>query len=130
MISRPSIMHDKRSFWMVLRSHPLDRNAVAAGSGSGILAVHKESGVAAMLYGRYHSQILTLAIRSGADGGWQAKLRDILAEFDNDCRDLSRSSNRRLRRELATQIEQEVLRFADPNKQAVLCIALKHLDSL
>ena len=113
-----------------LRSHPLDTNAVAAGSGCGHPPVHKESGVAEMLYGRYHSQILTLAIRSGADGGWQAKLREILAEFDNDCRDLSRSSNRLLRRELATQIEQEVLRFADPNKQAVLCIALKHFDSI
>ena len=85
---------------------------------------------AAMLYGRYHGQILALAIRSGADGGWQAKLREILAEFDDDCRDLSPSCNRLLRRELATQIEQEVLRFADPNKQAVLSIALKHFDSL
>jgi hypothetical protein len=27
------------------------------------------------------------------------------------------------------QIEREVLRFADPNKQAVLSIALKHFDS-
>ena len=99
-------------------------------SGCGMRAVHKESGVAAMLYGRYHSQILSLAIRSGADGGWQAKLREILAEFDDDCRDLSVSSDRLLRRDLATQIEQEVLRFADPNKQAVLSIALKHFDSL
>jgi hypothetical protein len=93
-------------------------------------AVHKEPWVPAMLYGRYHGQILSLAIRSGAEGGWQAKLREILAEFDNDCRDLSLSSNRLVRRELATQIEQEVLRFADPNKQAVLSIALKHFDSL
>jgi hypothetical protein len=123
-------MHDKGSFWMVLRSLPLDRNAVAAGSGCGIRAGHEESGVAAMLYGRYHGQILGLAIRSGADGGWRARLREILAEFDNDCRDLSRSYNRLLRRELATQIEQEVLRFADPDKQAVLGIALKHFDSL
>ena len=83
-----------------------------------------------MLYRRYHGQILALAIRSGADGGWQAKLREILAEFDDDCRDLSRYCNRLLRRELATQIEQEVLRFADPNKQAVLSLALKHFDSL
>ena len=66
----------------------------------------------------------------GADGGWQAKLREILAEFDDDCRDLSRYCNRLLRRELATQIEQEVLRFADPTKRAVLSIALKHFDSL
>src|SRR6516225_7274202 len=91
MISRPSMMHAKGSFWMVLRGLPLDRNALAAGSGCGIRAAHKESGVAAMLYRRYHGQILALAIRSGADGGWQAKLREILAEFDDDCRDLSRS---------------------------------------
>ena len=82
-----------------------------------------------MLYRRYHGQILALAIRSGVDGGWQVKLREILAEFDDDCRDLSRYCNRLLRRELATQIEQEVLRFADPNKRAVLSIALKHFDS-
>jgi hypothetical protein len=83
-----------------------------------------------MLYGRYHGQILGLAIRSAADGGWKAKLREILAEFENDCRNLSASSNCLLRRELATQIEQELLRFADPDKQAVLIIALKHLDPL
>ena len=83
-----------------------------------------------MLYGRYHGQILGLAIRSAADGDWKAKLREILAEFENDCRNLSASSNRLLCRELATQIEQELLRFADPDKQAVLIIALKHLDPL
>ena len=84
----------------------------------------------AMLYGRYHGEILDLAIRSGANGGWKAQLREILAEFDNDCRGLSRSRERGLRGELATQIEQELLRFADPNERAVLSIALKHFDSL
>ena len=83
-----------------------------------------------MLYGRYHGQILGLATQSTVDGGWKAKLREILAEFDNDCRDLSASCNRLVRCELATQIEQEVLRFADPDKQAILIIALKHLDPL
>ena len=73
-----------------------------------------------MLYRRYHGQILALAIRSGADGGWQAKLREILAEFDDDCRDLSRYCNRLLRRELTTQIEQEVLRFAIPTSKRFL----------
>jgi len=53
-----------------------------------------------MLYGRYHGKILGLAIRSGADGAWRAELREILAEFDNDCRDLSRFSNYLLHREL------------------------------
>jgi len=112
-----------------LRDLALDRNAVAAGSSCGIRAVRRELRATAMLYGRYHGQILGLAIRSQADGGWKAKLHEILAEFDNDCRDLSRSCNHLLRLELATQIEDEVLRFADPNKQAVLIIALKHFDS-
>jgi len=106
-----------------------DRNAVAAASDCGVRALRKEPGMTAMLYGRYHGQILGLAIRSAGDAGWKAKLRKILAEFDNDCRDSSASYNCLLRRELATQIEQEVLRFADPNKQAVLIIALKHFDS-
>ena len=66
---------------------------------------------------------------TGADGAWRAELREILAEFDNDCRDLSRFSNYLLHRELATQIEHEVLRFSDPDKQAVLAIGLKHFDS-
>ena len=57
-------------------------------------------------------------------------INEILAEFENDCRNLSASSNRLLRHELATQIEHELLRFADPDKQAVLIIALKHLDAL
>ena len=94
------MMHAKGSFWMVLRGLPPDRNVLAAESGCGVRAVRKGSGVAAMLYGRYHGQILGLAIRSGADSGWQAKLREILAEFDNDCRDLSRFSNYLLHREL------------------------------
>ena len=83
-----------------------------------------------MLYGRYHVQILGLGNTVGADGAWRAELREILTEFDNDCRDLSRFSNYLLHRELATQIEHEVLRFSDPDKQAVLVIALKHFDSL
>ena len=81
-----------------------------------------------MLYGRYHGKILGLAMRSGTDGAWKAELREILAEFDNDCRGLSRCCNYLLHRELATQIEREVLRFSDPNKQAVLVIALKHFN--
>jgi len=32
-------------------------------------------------------------------------------------------------RAFATQIEHEVLRFSDPDKQAVLAIVLKHFDS-
>jgi hypothetical protein len=102
-------------------------------SPQGVIAASAQfagTGDDSMLYGRYHGQILEVAIRSAADGGWRAKLREILAEFENDCRNLSASNNRLLRRELATQIEQELLRFADPDKQAILIIALKHLDPL
>jgi hypothetical protein len=66
------------------------------------------------LYGRYHGRILQLAGSSTADGAWKAKLREILAEFDDDRRHLSTSSSGELRHELASQIEQEVLRFSDP----------------
>jgi len=83
-----------------------------------------------MLYGRYHVQILGLGNTVG--GGWCLESRAARNpdRFDNDCRDLSRFSNYLLHRELATQIEHEVLRFSDPDKQAVLVIALKHFDSL
>jgi len=63
------------------------------------------------LYGRYHGRILVLATRSAEDGAWKAKLREILAEFDDDCRELSASDNWLLRYELANQIEHDVLRF-------------------
>jgi hypothetical protein len=80
------------------------------------------------LYGRYHGRILVLATRSTEDGAWKTKLREILAEFDDDCLELSASDNRLLRHELASQFEHEVLRFSDPPKRAVLAIALKHID--
>lgn len=79
-------------------------------------------------YGRYHGRILRLATQATSDGSWKAKLREILAEFDNDCRELSASGRRLLRRELANQIDHEVLRFTDSEKRAVFGIALKHFD--
>ena len=72
------------------------------------------------LYGRYHGRVLVLAARSTEDGAWKAKLRDILGEFDDDCRELSAADDRLLRYELASQIEHNVLRFSDPTKMAVL----------
>lgn len=81
------------------------------------------------LYGRYHGRILRLARRSTADGAWKAKLREILAEFDDDCGRLSLSAIRAIRHELAVQLEQEILRFSDTDKRAVLTLALKHLDA-
>jgi hypothetical protein len=80
------------------------------------------------LYGRYHGRILVLATRATEDGAWKAKLREILAEFHDDCRELSASDSRLLCDDLAIQIEHEVLRFSDPTKRAVLAIALKHFD--
>lgn len=80
------------------------------------------------LYGHYHGRILDLARRSSADGAWRAKLREILAEFDDDCRLLPPFGRYVLRNELSSQIEQEALQFSDPDKRAVLTLALKHFD--
>lgn len=81
------------------------------------------------LYGHYHGRILALARSSTTDGAWRAKLREILAEFDNDCRCLPSLGRYVLRTELASQIEHEVLQFSDPDKRAVLTLALKHFDA-
>ncbi len=81
------------------------------------------------LYGKYHGRILALARLSSADGAWKARLREILAEFDEDCRPLPVFGRTVLRNELASQIEREALRFSDPEKRAVLTLALKHLDA-
>jgi hypothetical protein len=81
------------------------------------------------LYGRYHGRLLRLARQAAPDGAWRATLATILTEFDADCRVLSQSSTQALRQELATQIENEVLRFSDYNKRAALTLALKHFDA-
>jgi len=81
------------------------------------------------LYGRYHGRILRLARASTDNGAWKAKLREILAEFDEDCRRLTVLGRDVLRNELATQIEIEALRFSVSDKQAVLILALKHFDA-
>jgi len=80
------------------------------------------------LYGLYHGRILGLARTAAPEGAWRSKLREILAEFDEDCRGLPRLGRYVLRNELATQIEQEALQFPDPEKRAVLTLALKHFD--
>ena len=81
------------------------------------------------LYGRYHGRIICLARASTDNGASKAKLREILAEFDDDCRRLPVSGRDALRNELASQIELEALRFSDPDKRAVLTLALKHFDA-
>ena len=81
------------------------------------------------LYGHYHGRLLALARSSTADGAWRAKLREILAEFDNDCRLLPPLGRYVLRSELSNQIEHEALQFSDPDKRAVLTLALKHFDA-
>jgi len=81
------------------------------------------------LYGRYHGRILTLARTADADGAWRSKLREILAEFDDDCRLLSSVGQDLLCDELSSQIEPEALQFSDPDKRAVLTLALKHFDT-
>jgi hypothetical protein len=81
------------------------------------------------LYGRYHGRILDLARNSTTDGSWRAKLREILAEFDDDYHLLRPLNRGVLRNELLTQIEHEALQFSDPDKRAVLILALKHFDA-
>jgi len=82
------------------------------------------------LYGQYHGQILRLARASTPDGAWKAKLREILAEFDDECLHLSALAKRFLCGELAGQLELEALSFSDPDKRAVLALALKHIDAV
>ena len=81
------------------------------------------------LYGRYHGRILDLARNSTTDGSWRAKLREILAEFDDDYRLLRPLNRSVLHNELSIQIEHEALQFSDPDKRAVLTLALKHFDA-
>lgn len=81
------------------------------------------------LYGRYHGRILALARSANGGGAWRAKLREILAQFDDDCRSLPSLGRYVLRNELSCQIEQEALQFSDPDKRAVLTLALKHFDA-
>ena len=81
------------------------------------------------LYGRYHGRLLALARTATNDGTWRAKLREILAEFDDDCRLLPALGRYVARNELATQIELQALQFSDPSKRAVLNLALKHFDA-
>ena len=78
------------------------------------------------LYGIYHGRLLGLARSATADAAWRAKLREILAEFDDDCRVLPTLARYVLRNELSGQIEHEALQFSDPDKRAVLTLALKH----
>ena len=81
------------------------------------------------LYGRHHGRLLGLARSSTADGAWRAKLRKILAEFDDDCSVLPAPARSLLHNELSSQIEREALQFSDPDKRAVLTLALKHFDA-
>ena len=66
------------------------------------------------LYGRYHGRILDLARHSTTDGACRAKLREILAEFDDDYRLLRPLNRSVLRNELSTQLEHEALNSPTP----------------
>jgi hypothetical protein len=78
------------------------------------------------LYGRYHGRLLALARTATADKAWRATLGEILSDFDDNCRQLSQLRRCVLSNELAGQIEHEALQFSDPDKRAVLTLALKH----
>jgi hypothetical protein len=58
-----------------------------------------------------------------------AEAQEILAEFDDDCRLQPPLGKYVLCNELSSQIEHEALQFSDPDKRAVLTLALKHFDA-
>jgi hypothetical protein len=96
---------------------------------SGMSGHKKEWPIKTELYGRYHGRLLALARAATNDGAWRAKLRETLVDFDDDCRLLPRLGRYVARNELAMQIEREALQFSDPDKRAVLNLALKHFDA-
>ena len=75
------------------------------------------------LYRHYHGCILRLARASTADGAWRAKLREILAEFDEDCSRLPALGRYVLRNELATQIEPPTAAIASGERMPKLAPA-------
>jgi hypothetical protein len=81
-------------------------------------------------YAHYHGPLLQLARSAIADNAWKPKLREILATFDEECAQLPPPCRRALCDTLAGQVEQELLRFHDPVKEAVLALAIKHFDSV
>lgn len=72
------------------------------------------------VYGCYHGRLLALARSATVDKAWEAKLREIPAAFNDDCRLLPRLGRYVLRNELSSQIEREALQFSDADKRAVL----------
>ena len=81
------------------------------------------------LFGCYHRLIHEVALRCAMEDAWRSDLQQILQRLDEDCRKLPHSSSHLLRCELAAQIEHEALGLWDPDKRAVLIVALKHLES-
>jgi hypothetical protein len=108
--------------------HP-DRSRTASWLGDALVSDAHGDRPMSELYGRYHGRILALARGSTGGSAWRPKLREILAEFDEDCRRLPALGRYVARNELSSQIERELLQFSDPDKQAILALALKHFDS-
>src|SRR5215472_17346619 len=118
------------SGWL-LRNLPLERDAVAAGSGSsGIRRVARNPGwrqcftgdttarSSAWLYGLGR---MVLGKQS-CEESWPSSTTTVATSAGSPVTCSTTSSR--------PQIEHEVLRFSDPDKQAVLVVALKHFDSL
>ena len=80
-------------------------------------------------FARYHGPLLQLARTATDEGAWKAKLREILATFDAEAAPLPAPCRLQLAEALAAQLEHEMLRFADPVKEAVLALAIKHFDA-
>jgi hypothetical protein len=75
----------------------------------------------------YHRILRDLSLRGTSEEVWQRKLRDILTAFDDECAKLPQKEREWLRRDLAAEIEHEVMYFSSSAGAAVLTVALKHL---
>jgi len=81
------------------------------------------------LFGRYHRRIRQLASYRAGRAASHDEIAGVMERLNEDCRRLSPADRRRLRDELAGQIEEEALHCTDANMKAVLVIAVKHLEA-
>jgi len=81
------------------------------------------------LFGRYHRRIRQLASHRADRSVLRAEIAEVMERLNEECRRLSPASSRRLRDELASQLEEEALHCTDASMKAVLVIAVKHLEA-
>lgn len=82
-----------------------------------------------MIYSKVHQSIIKIANASRPQDDWQAQLRPVIAEFEEDVGKLSIEVARHVRDELCAQIEHEALAASEAHRRTVLFSALKALES-